>query len=142
MKCEILVIFYFVISKVHSIHDHSQVFNLNFFRNFAEQKVHEEFSVNDDLCQQDLILFQEGLERSESWAVRFADTWAKVQAGFLSENTLNIGDFDSCVRFQHEHTSRHTSNRLFQGQHCLVPLSALPNSTLDVDRTDLSLKNL
>lgn len=138
MNWEILVIFYLVISKVHSIHDHSQVLNFKKNLNFEEQKAHEEFSVNDDFCQEDLILFQEGLERSESWAVRFADTWAKVQAGFLSENTLNIGDFDSCVRFQHEHTP----NRLFQGQYCLVPLSALPNSILDVDRTDLSLKNL
>jgi len=83
MKWETLIIFYCVISKVHSIHDHSQVLNLKKFLNFEEQKAHEEFSMNDDLCQQDLILFQEGLERSESWAVRFADTWAKVQAGFL-----------------------------------------------------------
>jgi hypothetical protein len=106
--------------------------------NIKEHKVHKESAANDNLCEQDLRLFQESLERSESWAVRFTDTWAKIQAGFLSENTLNIGDFDSCARFQHEHTS----NRIFQGQYCLVPLSALPESTLDVNRTDLSLKNL
>ena len=132
MKWEALIFLYFLVSKAHSIHDYSKVLN---FKNVIHK---ERFTANDHLCEQDLMIFQPSLERNEQWAVRFVDTWAKIQAGFLSENTLNIGDFDSCVRFQHEHTS----NRLFEGQHCLVPLSALPDSTLDVDRTDLSLKNL
>ncbi|XP_070501268.1 nose resistant to fluoxetine protein 6-like [Chironomus tepperi] len=51
---------------------------------------------------------------------------------------MNIGDFDTCVKFEH-HTA---SSKIFSGQHCLIGLSALPNSTLDNDRNDLSLKHL
>lgn len=134
----LLLFFYFVVPKVNSIHDHSKVLNFYKIFNIKEFKSQKTYSSNNELCDQDLMVFHQSLERNEQWAVRFADTWAKVQAGFLSENTINIGDFDSCVRFQHNHMP----NRIFEGQHCLVPLSALPDSTLDADRTDLGLKNL
>lgn len=94
--------------------------------------------VDDDLCDIDLNLFENALDEKESWAIRFVDTWAKISAGYLSGNSFFVGDFDSCVRFHYQQSL----DRQFQGQHCLVVLSALPNSTLNEDRDDLSLKHM
>lgn len=131
-----LFVLIFLSKKIYSIQDYRQLVDYHQWKNTL--KIIQKYSVNDDFCDQDLLLFQQSLDRSESWAVQFTDTWAKIQAGYLSGNTINIGDFDSCVKFEH-HT---TSNRIFRGQHCFVGLSALPNSTLETDRNDLSLKHL
>lgn len=95
-------------------------------------------SINDELCDSQLSLFSTALQNSELWAVRLMDTWAKIQAGYLSGNVRNYGDFDSCINFEHDTSS----SGIIRGQHCWVSLTALPNSTLDDNRTDLSLKNL
>ncbi|KAG5684551.1 hypothetical protein PVAND_013777 [Polypedilum vanderplanki] len=86
---------------------------------------------NNALCQSQLAEFTQALSESQEWAVRLVDTWAKVGAGYLSGNIMNLGDFDSCVKFRHEN---------FQGQHCWVTISALPNSTLESDSNDINLK--
>ncbi|KAG5684550.1 hypothetical protein PVAND_013776 [Polypedilum vanderplanki] len=88
-------------------------------------------SNNDAVCQNQLAQFAQALSESQEWAVRLVDTWAKIGAGYLSWNTVNLGDFDSCVKFRHEN---------FQGQHCWVTISALPNSTLESDSNDINLK--
>lgn len=66
------------------------------------------------------------------------DTWAKIRAGYLSGNVINFSDFDTCINFEHDTTT----SGIIRGQHCWVLLAALPNSTLDDNRADLSLKNL
>ncbi|KAG5684553.1 hypothetical protein PVAND_013778 [Polypedilum vanderplanki] len=88
---------------------------------------------NDALCQSQLAQFSQALSESQEWAVRLVDTWAKIGAGYLSGNNMNLGDFDSCVKFRYEN---------FQGQHCWVTFTALPNSTLESDSNDINLKKL
>lgn len=100
---------------------------------FASTKV-----FNDAVCDNHLNLFSNALSNNEDWAVKLMDTWAKISAGYLSGNTMNLGDFDHCVRFRYDTIS---SGKI-QGQHCWVPLSALPNSTLETDNTDLNLRKL
>jgi hypothetical protein len=140
MVWKYLFVLIFLLEKVYSIQDYRQLVDHDERYMFKKSALEtsQKYSVNDDVCDQDLLLFQQSLEGSEPWAIRFADTWAKVQAGYLSGNTMNIGDFDSCVNFLHHATS----NRIFRGLHCLFGLSALPNSTLETDRNDISLKHL
>lgn len=135
-----LFVLIFLSKKIYSIQDYRQLVDYHQWYEYRKNtlEISQKYSVSDDICDQDLLLFQESLERSESWAVQFVDTWAKIQAGYLSGNTMNIGDFDNCVKFEHHMTS----SRIFKGQHCLVELSALPNSTLETDMNDLSLKHL
>lgn len=82
---------------------------------------------NNQICQNQLNQFSNALSNREFWALQLFDTWAKIQAGFLSGNIINIGDFDRCVRFRHETQA----NEIIQGQHCHVGILALPNSTLE-----------
>ncbi|CAG9806050.1 unnamed protein product [Chironomus riparius] len=140
MLTKYLLSLIFIIVQVYSIQDYRQLVDLHEWYEVKKDtlEIQQKSSANDDNCDQDLLSFQQGLERNEPWAVIFADTWAKIQAGYLSGNTINIGDFDSCVKFEHPITS----SRIYKGQHCLVGISALSNSTLEADRTDLSLKHL
>lgn len=140
MYWKYLFVLVLLTKKVYLIQDYRQL--VDYDRWFESKGIVKEYtqksSLNDEICDQDLMLFKQSLERSESWAIKFADTWAKVDAGYLSGNTINIGDFDSCVKFEH-YTE---SNKILKGQYCLVGLSALPNSTLETDRNDISLKHL
>jgi hypothetical protein len=83
-------------------------------------------STDNEKCQNQLRLFTEALASRESWALELFDTWAKIQAGYLAGNTLNLGNYDHCVRFRYDTQL----SGIIQGQHCNVVLQALPNSTL------------
>lgn len=85
----------------------------------------------NEQCTRELESFEQAIANKEPWATRLIDTWAKVDSGYLSGNTFNFGDFDSCINFQH-----------LQTRHCTMALSALTNSTLSDERTDLSLKHV
>ncbi|KAG5684554.1 hypothetical protein PVAND_013779 [Polypedilum vanderplanki] len=103
----------------------------NLLNNHEKLHKHVSKSYNDAVCQSQLAQFSQALTESQEWAVRLVDTWAKVGAGYLSGNTVNLGDFDSCVKFRYEN---------FQGQHCWVTISALPNSTFNNDTNNIYLK--
>ncbi|KAG5681173.1 hypothetical protein PVAND_010631 [Polypedilum vanderplanki] len=88
---------------------------------------------NDAICQNQLEQFSEALSENQNWALKLVDTWAKVQAGFLSGNSVNFGDFDSCVEFKHNE---------IQGQFCWIILSPLQNSTFENNFHDINFKSL
>lgn len=135
-----LILFCVIIPKAQAKYDDLYLINhqnvANSLQKFAT--VSTKTFIDDDICNNDLNLFGSALDKKEPWAIKLVDTWAKISAGYMSGNKLFIGDFDSCVKFQH----KQPAYKLFQGQHCLVALSALPNSTLNDDRNDLSLKHV
>ncbi|KAG5670208.1 hypothetical protein PVAND_000486 [Polypedilum vanderplanki] len=85
----------------------------------------------DELCRKQLLKFSQALIENQDWAIRLFDTWAKIQASYLRGNSMNVGDFHSCVKFRYDE---------IQGQHCLVTFSALTNSTSENDVKDFNLK--
>jgi len=91
-----LFVLIFLSKKIYSIQDYRQLMDYHEWYEYKKNtlEISQKYSVSDDICDQDLLLLQQSLERSESWTVRFADTWAKIQAGYLSGNAMNIGDFD------------------------------------------------
>jgi hypothetical protein len=100
---------------------------------------HSNHIINDDLCDKQLTVFHNELRNREMWAVEMFDSWAKLQSGLFSMNTINLGDFDSCVRFRHATKS----SGIIQGQHCITRIIALPNSTLEQNEEDgFSLKEV
>lgn len=95
----------------------------------AEKVVKYQISVDDEICQNQLNLFTDALEKREFWALELFDTWAKVDAGLLKGNIQNLGNFDGCMEFRHETQS----NGIIEGKYCLVMFEALANSTLEED---------
>jgi hypothetical protein len=93
---------------------------------------------DDEICRNQLTLFTDALSDREFWALELFDTWAKIQAGYLSGNIRNIGDFDHCVKFRYNTQS----NGIIQGQHCHVAFEALPNSTLIGDNKKFDWREL
>jgi hypothetical protein len=132
----------FILIFLIQIHAYDNLNKLDFHQDFQfpieSIKSTRELSADSGQCDSELLLLEQALVNNEPWAVRFVDTWAKVNAGYLSGNTLNFGDFDSCVKFQHEQDT----GKVLQGQYCLIRLTALQNSTLDNGRDDLSLKHV
>lgn len=92
---------------------------------FESLSAHEN-TIDDEKCQSQLNLFSEALANREFWAIQLFDTWAKIQAGFLAGNTLNLGNYDHCVRFRYDTQS----SGIIQGQHCYVQFQAKTNSSL------------
>lgn len=82
---------------------------------------------DDGVCRNQLALFTDALSNREFWAIHLFDTWAKLQSGFLAFNFQNLGNFDHCLRFQHNTQS----SGIIQGQYCLVNIRAAENSTLE-----------
>lgn len=132
MKCLLLLLIVLVKENFAEYQNHLQLIHQQ--KIFTKHSHHSAKSFNDDdLCENQLTQFSEALAKSEDWAVRLTDTWAKIQAGYLSGNSMNLGNFDGCVNFKHDS---------IQGQHCWVTFSAGENSTLENDREDLSLRKL
>jgi hypothetical protein len=96
-------------------------------------------NVDDDLCDKQITIFHNELRNREMWAVEMFDSWAKLQSGLFSMNTINLGDFDSCVRFRHDTKS----SGIVQGQHCVTLVKASTNSSLDENEGEsFSLKEV
>lgn len=113
-------------------------FPLIAFGDSSAQIAPQQGSFNDEICRNQLDLFNNALSNREFWALELLDTWAKTRAGYLSGNVRNIGDFDSCVRFRYDTQS----SGIIQGQHCHVGLQALPNSTLQGDKDGFDWREL
>lgn len=71
---------------------------------------------SSELCNQQLELFQEGLDRNEIWARKLKDAWGRVPSGIFSGNVFDFGNFDQCINFEHQ--TIETGKIL--GQHCTV----------------------
>ena len=108
-----MFVFIFLIVSVYSIQDYRQLVDYHEQINTVKNIQKYSKNINDEHCDQDLALFQQALENNELWAVRFVDTWAKVQAGYLSGNTFNFGDFDSCLTTKIDQSG-------ISGKYCMI----------------------
>lgn len=93
---------------------------------------------DDELCQSQLDAFTVALSARKGWALELFDSWAKVQAGYLSGNLQNLGNFDQCSKFEYDTLS----SGIIQGQYCLVGIRALSNSTLGSDNEGFDWREL
>ncbi|CAO1419826.1 unnamed protein product [Diamesa serratosioi] len=70
---------------------------------------------DNKLCKKQLDYFVKGLVDQDFWALKMFDSWAKVQSGISSGNTMNFGDFQQCLDTQHS-----SEDIQIKGQYCMV----------------------
>nr|CAD7264912.1 unnamed protein product [Timema shepardi] len=73
---------------------------------------------DNDMCREHAQLFQDGVERSEPWALQMLDASVKPPDTWsLGENTVLLGNYNECVSVR---GLNRTGQEVFGGQYCLV----------------------
>nr|CAD7400519.1 unnamed protein product [Timema poppensis] len=73
---------------------------------------------DNDMCREHAQLFQDGVERSELWALQMLDASVKPPDTWsLGENTVLLGNYNKCVSIR---GLNRTGQEVFGGQYCLV----------------------
>nr|CAD7427093.1 unnamed protein product [Timema monikensis] len=73
---------------------------------------------DNDMCREHAQLFQDGVERSEPWALQMLDASVKpTDTWSLGESTVLLGNYNECVSIR---GLNRTGQEVFGGQYCLV----------------------
>lgn len=101
-----------------------QIFNktvLDSLSDSVEQLSVDDRTSNDTKkCLEDIEFVFDGINRSEIWALRMFDAWAKeLPSGLLYGNTMDLGNFDECMSVS-ETIGDRRRKRVINGQHCTI----------------------
>ncbi|KAK9692757.1 Acyltransferase family [Popillia japonica] len=102
------------------------------FEHFWESFEHfwESFDekVSPSDCKTDLLLTVDRF-RSEEWAVRMWDAWAKPQTGILTGNSMHLGNYDECLSVVKAETANETA---IYGQYCSIFIQPHDPRVIDI----------
>ncbi|KFM60148.1 Nose resistant to fluoxetine protein 6, partial [Stegodyphus mimosarum] len=89
-------------------------------------------------CQRESLQLISGLKNLETWAIRFLDSSAKPQSGFISGAVSSFGAYKQCLdTVATEKPYKGNRKALFQGQYCLIDVKPpLPNKTRVIGLND------
>ncbi|XP_062140330.1 nose resistant to fluoxetine protein 6-like [Drosophila sulfurigaster albostrigata] len=73
----------------------------------------------DLLCAAEVQQLGQALQSGSLWALRMIDSWGGLPSGLLHGNLKDLGNFDECIRIQHEMT---TTGHLLRGKYCSAKL--------------------
>ncbi|XP_005177544.1 O-acyltransferase like protein [Musca domestica] len=76
-----------------------------------------------ELCRLHTRQFMEGLNNFDLWALKLHDSTGKLNSGILNGNINQLGDFDQCLRVQHQMAdggATGAANVEMKGQYCLA----------------------
>ncbi|XP_001656258.2 nose resistant to fluoxetine protein 6 [Aedes aegypti] len=74
------------------------------------------YADNDTLCDEQLQAVLFGVSVNESWALQLYDAWGKWPSGQFSGNQYDLGNYDQCRRYSHQHANV----GLITGRYCMV----------------------
>jgi Nose resistant-to-fluoxetine protein, N-terminal domain len=80
-----------------------------------------ELTPEDIKCIFQMAAFGEGLQNQELWALSMADSFAKVNSGYLRGNFRNFGHFSQCINIKVPMVEEPAGDFL-HGRHCQVLL--------------------